>query len=355
MPSHLLSTTLFALALAVPGSAGAVLKGFDPVALTNGQEVAGDPTRVAEHHGFTYAFASDEHKRRFESDPERFAIQLGGACARMGPLSGKCDQNRFAVHDGRIYVFASDACRASFSKDPAAHVDREQAPLDDAGLDRAAGRALLDRVIAALGGAAQVDALKSYRWTKRAQQESGGKTYATHETVSYRFPDDMRRDTAWDDWTYRYVDTPREAFAGSKTSEPLAPLARSELRRQLGRDVLYLARQREREGFDAAAAGTQKVGDTLCDVLVIRCGGARTTLFVEQGTARVVRTAWRGRFESGPNTDVAVDYSDFRSKGALVLPHARHVTVDGKPVAHASGAVDEIDVDVELADSRFTR
>lgn len=355
MPSHLLSTALFVLALAVPGSAGAALKGLDPVALAQGREVAGDPARTADHGDITYAFESDESKQRFLAEPDRFAIQFGGACARMGPLSGKCSQDRFAVHDGRIYVFASDACRAGFLKDPARHLDREDPPLTDAGLDRAAGRVLLERVLAALGGAPRVDAVKTFRWTKRAKQESGGKTYSTHETVMYRFPDDLRRESAWDEWAHFDVETPSDGFKGPKSIEAHHSDARRELRRQLGRDVLYLVRHRDREGFDVAAAGTQRVGETPCDVLVVRYGGTRTTLFAEQGTHRILRAQWNGRFDGGARSDVAVDYSDFRSHGGLVLPHARRVTVDGQAIAHASGALDEIDVDVELADALFTR
>jgi hypothetical protein len=52
-----------------------------------------------------------------EAEPERFAVQMGGGCGRMGPLSGSCSPERFAVHDGRIDIFASDAWGATTTLD----------------------------------------------------------------------------------------------------------------------------------------------------------------------------------------------------------------------------------------------
>jgi hypothetical protein len=65
------------------------LRGLDPVELCGGHEVAGDPARVATHGGHAYAFASEANRAAFTADPERYAIQWGGACARWGPSPGR--------------------------------------------------------------------------------------------------------------------------------------------------------------------------------------------------------------------------------------------------------------------------
>src|SRR6266446_2462492 len=48
-----------------------VLKGFDPVALTKGKEVAGDKSLDLVYKGFRYRFASAENRKLFEREPAR--------------------------------------------------------------------------------------------------------------------------------------------------------------------------------------------------------------------------------------------------------------------------------------------
>jgi putative intracellular protease/amidase/YHS domain-containing protein len=102
-----------------------VLRGLDPVLLARGREEPGRGDLVERHGRYTYAFASGETRDEFRSHPERFAIQLDGACAMMaksgaGPGSG--DPDRFLVHEGRIYIFASEMCREGFAHDPKSYL-----------------------------------------------------------------------------------------------------------------------------------------------------------------------------------------------------------------------------------------
>jgi YHS domain-containing protein len=355
----MLSVLIAALAASLPSrvlpTSEAVLRGLDPVELTQGSEIAGDSSRSVEHEGDLYIFSSDENKKRFESDASRFAIQWGGACGRMGPLSGQCNLDRFAVHDGLIYVFASDQCRSSFLKEPTRYVDRDEPTLDEPGMDRGRGRRLLEGVVVGLGGAERVDAVKTLRRTKLADEVDGGKTYKTRQTAMYRYPDELRHESAWDTSVWFDVETPKDGFKGPKSIESLHPAARRELRRQLGRDVLYLVRHRGADGFDVAFAGAEKVGENECDVLVVRFEGVRTRLYVDRATGRVVRTAWRGRLSSGGIGDAVADWSDFRPVSGVVLPHSRAMSFDGRTLASASGTFDVLEVDVELADALFAR
>lgn len=91
---------------------------WDPVALVGGAQVAGVGAHQTTYEGYTYRFKDPASLATFRAQSDRFAIQLGGACARMGILSGKGSPGRFAIHEGRIYIFASDSCLATFMKDP---------------------------------------------------------------------------------------------------------------------------------------------------------------------------------------------------------------------------------------------
>jgi len=93
-----------------------VLKGFDPVLLSKGKEVAGDKDLALVHRGFRYRFSTSENRKLFEREPSKYEIQLNGMCAAMQEAEGNPDL--FAVHKGLIYIFGTQKCRTNFTADP---------------------------------------------------------------------------------------------------------------------------------------------------------------------------------------------------------------------------------------------
>ena len=91
---------------------------LDPVELMAGKEVGGKEGLFVVHENYPYLFTSQANQTAFRSDPARYEIQLGGACARMGPLSGRGKTSIHAVLNGRIYIFASEGCRKGFLATP---------------------------------------------------------------------------------------------------------------------------------------------------------------------------------------------------------------------------------------------
>lgn len=89
---------------------GLALQGYDPVAYF---DVGGAvPTRgqaeiQAEHGGVTYRFASEENKRAFLADPERYEPAHGGWCSYAMSLGQKIevDPLAFRVSEGRLFLF----------------------------------------------------------------------------------------------------------------------------------------------------------------------------------------------------------------------------------------------------------
>lgn len=61
---------------------GVAVQGHDPVAyFTDSKPVKGDPSIRTAHGGAVYYFASTEHKRMFDAEPERYTPEFGGWCA----------------------------------------------------------------------------------------------------------------------------------------------------------------------------------------------------------------------------------------------------------------------------------
>ena len=97
-----------------------VLKGLDPVELTQGKEVKGLDSISKQYGSFTYRFASQDDKALFEKDPAKYAVQNGGACLHMPEMPG--DPNLFLVYEGKIYLAGADICLSSVKANPGAYV-----------------------------------------------------------------------------------------------------------------------------------------------------------------------------------------------------------------------------------------
>ena len=115
------------------------LDGIDPVVLlTTGKEVSGKPTLAVVRDQFQYLFATPESKATFEKSPEKYEIQLSGACARMGAgVTG--NPSDYAVVDGKIYIFGSDDCHKKFVAAPAKFLPKPAPPMPSAAAAQARG------------------------------------------------------------------------------------------------------------------------------------------------------------------------------------------------------------------------
>ena len=100
-----------------------VLRGLDPVALIEGEEVVGNEEFTRQHEGWRYHFSSEKTAAAFDEDPQQFAVANGGACVRMPSATGQ--PNLFTVYQGRIYLFGSAECRSEFLLEPSQYLENE--------------------------------------------------------------------------------------------------------------------------------------------------------------------------------------------------------------------------------------
>lgn len=92
------------------------LEGSDPVELIRGEVVAGKEEITAAHKGYLYRFVSEENRKLFESDPERWGIQGDGSCIVIP--EARANPNIYTVYEGKIYIFARLNCLVRFTGDP---------------------------------------------------------------------------------------------------------------------------------------------------------------------------------------------------------------------------------------------
>jgi YHS domain-containing protein len=127
-----LASLAFAAAAVLCGCGGAVnvmsdgddgnlmLGGNDAVAyFAAGKPVPGRREIKTDHRGLTYRFASEESRRQFITNPERYAPQFGGFCAQSMAYAIPVQTNGtiFKIIDGKLYLFASPRARLYFEMD----------------------------------------------------------------------------------------------------------------------------------------------------------------------------------------------------------------------------------------------
>lgn len=325
----------------------------DAVELVRGQEVAGDPALNASHGRFTYLFASDANRAEFLRDPQRYEIQFGGACARMGPLSGLGSTNIHAVHDGRIYIFASPQCRKGFLAAPDKLIDRDVVPLAASREAQQQGRALLELVVERMGGAARLDAVETYHEKLVEEQTSGGKTYTVTRTLTLRLPDGVRRDESWNDsgWSHLAINDQGWTIS-SRGADPLHRQQCQALRRE-SRDLLRILRARREPGIVIMARETARVsmpghGEIELALVDVAFDATTTTLGIDPAGGRVLTMSYRGR---GPNATIGTidkTFTTFKDIGGLMLPTHVETRFESELVPQWSGTFASIAIDADV-------
>jgi YHS domain-containing protein len=330
------------------------LEGLDPVLLVGGKEAQGDEQFSVERGQFRYLFAGAETKAAFEKEPGRYEIQLGGACARMGPTV-RGNPDLFLVHEGRIYIFGSEDCVKAFKAKPESYLDAgaASAPAAPASEDaKKRGRALVEKAVEAAGGAARVDGLVSYQEKGTVGSRQGPAGIKT--ALLMHFPDKARLEQTYQFGTIATVVTPAGGFyVTPRGAGDLFEVQRAAYEEQFMRSPLSILRARR--GAEFAAAGAAKVGDATVEQVDATVGRVRVRLGIDPATGRVLTLAYRGRGGDHTYGQIVRTFSDFRPVGGLTLPFKTTGTFDGEADPTQSSTAESIVVNVDLAPALFER
>ncbi len=329
---------------------------FDVVEILAGRSTPGKDSIAADHGRFVYWFATEQNRDTFRRNPDRYEIQLGGACARMGPLSGICRKDIYAVHEGKLYLFASKQCRDGFLKAPARLLEFDEPPPKADAEARRRGRELLDRAARAIGPAEKLAGLKTYRETIAKDPADKSESVPSLQVWTWQFPESYRSDESWGKSTYSMLVVGDDGrFIYPNESWEMASAQADALRRQSARHPLALLANRNQPGFTCAAAGRGKMAGADVELVTVNFEGATTTIGIDPGTGRIVGIRHRDR--GGPRAtlgEIEKGYSDFREVGGLTLPYVvRSITFDGAPLDGKPSMLTAIEVNPALDDASF--
>jgi YHS domain-containing protein len=106
------------------------LWGYDPVSyFTAGRPEQGSAEFSFRFDDTTYWFASEEHRKMFAADPERYAPQFKGYCALSVArgLKIEADPEAWAIWNGKLFVFGSKDGVPEFKANPGQIADKANA------------------------------------------------------------------------------------------------------------------------------------------------------------------------------------------------------------------------------------
>ena len=333
----------------------------DPVELVAGREVPGKAELAVEREGIAYWFATDQNRAAFEKEPAKFEVADGGACGRMGPLSGLGDARRHAAHAGRIYFFASDGCREAFLKEPALYVETADTMPFGSHEQVLAGRATLDKVVAWAGGAEKLKAIKTYRATAARTETQGDKVWKVTDETVVAFPRRYFQKQAWNDSWYSTASGPAGgSMAKSNGEERIADSRRRAFERTMARWPIVLLKARVDESAGADCPGLVVVGDgegelagTPVEYVKVWLNGATSRLTVEKATGKLLQLAFHGRDTTARVGDSVRTYTAYATVDGVTLPTAYTVTFNGKDIPAAGAKVDAFELDAALTAGLF--
>lgn len=333
----------------------------DPVELAGGREVRGNPELTIERDGFAYLFATPQNKALFEKEPTRFEVADGGACGRMGPMSGLGDARRYAVHAGRVYLFASDGCRASFLKDPGKHIENEDEKVFGTNEQVERGRAIMDAAVAWAGGAERLRDLKTFRATAARKEKHGETEYTiTNETV-IAFPDRVFQKESWNgSWFSTTCGPDGAAMASARGEERIADSRARAFRRAMSRWPIVILKayvdgspKADCPGLIVIADGEGNVGDVPVRFVKVWLNGAASRLAIEAASGKPLQLSYRGRDGSMSVGDSVRTLTTFETVDGVTMPTAYTVTFDGKHLASAAAKIDAFEINPVVAEGRF--
>lgn len=106
------------------------INGYDAVAyFTEGKPIRGNGHHVAVFDGVTYLFASEENKKKFEANPEKYIPAYGGYCAYGVSVEKKFvgDPEVWKIVDGKLYLNLDTEIQSQWEKDVPGHIRKAEA------------------------------------------------------------------------------------------------------------------------------------------------------------------------------------------------------------------------------------
>lgn len=328
----MLTTIIAAIALG-PGAPVLVLKGCDPIELIRGKEIVGKEELIADFGMHRYRFASEQNLRTFKKRPVEYAVQMGGACGRMGALSGKGNPDRWAVVRGKIFLFASDDCRDTFLRSQEVYFKTLPVLAQPTKPQKREAELRFRQALMAHGGD-HVRKMNTVEWLVAIPYSRDGKDLVWKTNYGVYGKSKAAKWSEWADGIRAYVVDGRRAFEGNhKDVFAIHPAERREVIAQSLRNPAAILIQ---DQSTAQFADKNNLGFLMrVEDLVLRVN-------CDESTKRIKTISFTDQF-NGPICNVEMEFGDYEEMSGIWLPKTYRVRTDGgefgMPISIASYAI----------------
>jgi zinc protease len=215
------------------------------------------------------------------------------------------------------------------------------------------GLALVAKVVAALGGAEKVQAVKAMRQ----------KATLLIKTPGGEIPIEAEGITLFPDTTYMKLQTPMGERVtvlspagnfvgmGGQTGD-MPAVMKEETLKTLKRNLVFVAQHASDPRFIFVANGTEKIGDVEAKIVEISADGAETRWYVDPQSGRVLRIAFQSVGMAGPTLRVT-DNLEWMTVDGLTLPSKQAISENGQE--SGSSTVKEIVINPTVDPKLFER
>jgi hypothetical protein len=224
-----------------------------------------------------------------------------------------------------------------------------------AGQASAAADQVLAKAVAAVGGAAVVDGVKTMVVRSRDSRATPAGTADVLTTSYFRYPVMFRQEIEINGGKIAMVSTPNGAFLmGPGQFVELSAAERQNVEVTALRNIVTLLKSRRNQYFALEGVTAASIDGRDVDLLEIAIREERTKIAVDRQNGRIVQQVYQTGDPADPVRDtIVVSYSEFREMTpGLTLPSRARGTREGKVVFDS--AIESVAVNVEIAPGLFS-
>jgi zinc protease len=196
-------------------------------------------------------------------------------------------------------------------------------------VSNAEGKALLAKIVAAMGSKEKVRSVKSLhqKLSILANTPQGEMSIEAEQFVIY--PDRLWQKLTLPMGEMTMVLSPAASFVVSPMGSQDMPASQiEEFLNEMKRDPLLVAQHADDPKFAFSAGASEKIGEVEAKILDVNADGAEARWFVDPQTGRILRATWKAMGPAGPG-EMVVDYGDWKPVAGLTLPFKETRTRSG--------------------------
>ncbi len=195
------------------------------------------------------------------------------------------------------------------------------------------GKALIAKVVQAIGGAEKLASVKAVRHVLQMKQKTpqGDMELKLDQTTVY--PDKRAAKIATPMGEMTQVISPEVAYMAMQgQTRDLPASIRADAVSQIKRDFLCVAQHANDPAYSFTAEGTEKVGDVNGTVLRVSFAGLTNKWVVDPQTGHILRISYEAVGQAGP-VQHELTYSDWKTVDGLTVPMAVSIEDNGQPTS----------------------